>query len=47
MEIALDLDAKERELMAELGTDTSDYLKYDKVRYQINPDLALLQLISS
>jgi hypothetical protein len=31
MEIALDLDAKERELMAELGTDTADYRKYAKV----------------
>jgi len=32
MEIALDLDRKEKELMAELGTDTPEYEAFAKVR---------------
>lgn len=32
MEIALELDSREKALMAELGTDTEDYQKFEKVR---------------
>jgi hypothetical protein len=36
MDIALKLDREEKALMAELGNDTKDYLKYMSVRYCIN-----------
>lgn len=32
MEIALQLDAQERSLMAELGTETDDFQKFSRVR---------------
>lgn len=34
MEIALELDRKEKELMAEMGTETPEYQKFSRVRQQ-------------
>ena len=36
MEIALELDRKEKALMAEMGTETEDYRKFAKV-WNVNP----------
>lgn len=47
MEIALDLDRKEKELMAELGTDTPEYEAFAKVCVLFSRVLQALRLMGT